>query len=435
MQTDYDILIIGGGMVGASLAIALGGQNCRIAVIESIPLRSSDQPSYNDRSIALSYGSKKIFSTMGLWPSLQSHVAPIHKIHISDRKHFGATRLDCKDENVEALGYVVETRAMGEVLQEKLAEQKNVDLLCPVGLEDLSISDQCVTAQVKENSNENSDNNENSKIRTLTASLLVAADGSQSFIREQLGIPVTHWKYGQTAIIANVTPQNHHQNIAYERFTDSGPLAVLPLPPIKVPKMVQPVTGSEEIEEPRCSLVWTVRDEQREEILSLTDKEFLHRLQGRFGQRLGRFLKVGARHSFPLSMLRANEYVRSRIALIGNAAHTLHPVAGQGFNLGIRDVAALAELLVQAIKDERNPGDLAVLQEYADWRRRDHRRVIAFTDGLARIFSNPLSPVVLARNLGLVAVDLMPFAKHSLTRQTMGLHGRLPRLARGLPLA
>ena len=178
---DYDILIVGGGMVGASLAVALGGQNCRVAVIESVPLRSSDQPSYNDRSIALAYGSKKIFSTIGLWQHLQSHVAPIHKIHISDRGHFGATRLDCKDEDVDALGYVVETRALGKVLQERLAESKNIDLLCPAELESLAVTDQCVTVKAREQCNESS---ENSTARTITASLLVAADGSQSLIRE-----------------------------------------------------------------------------------------------------------------------------------------------------------------------------------------------------------------------------------------------------------
>jgi 2-octaprenyl-6-methoxyphenol hydroxylase len=178
-----------------------------------------------------------------------------------------------------------------------------------------------------------------------------------------------------------------------------------------------------------------VRDEQLDDVLSLSDDEFLDRLQQRFGQRLGRFLKAGKRKAYPLSMLKAEEHVRSRVALIGNAAHTLHPVAGQGFNLGMRDVAVLAELLVKAINEGQDPGDLYVLQEYADWRRRDHRRVIAFTDGLARIFSNPLTPVKIARNLGLVAVDLMPFVKHGLSRQTMGMTGRLSKLARGLPLA
>ena len=432
---QYDVIIIGGGMVGASLAIALGNQKCRIAVIESVPFRSSLQPSYNDRSIALAYGSKKIFATMGLWGSLQSHVEAIHKIHISDRGHFGATRLDCRDENVEALGYVVDTRSLGKVLLDRLEQLENVDLLCPAELVDVDITEHSVTAHIREGScdregkKKGHKGNGNGVIKTISASLLVAADGSQSMIREQLDIPVTCWEYGQTAVIANITPQDSHQNIAYERFTDTGPLAILPLP-----SHVDSNGSSDGKEEPRCSLVWTVRDEQLEDILSLSDEEFLGRLQQRFGQRLGCFLKVGTRHAYPLTMLRANEDVRSRVALIGNAAHTLHPVAGQGFNLGVRDVAALAEVLVHAIESGQDIGSLSILQEYADWRRRDHRRVIAFTDGLARIFSNRLSPVKMARNLGLLAVDLAPFAKHGLTRQTMGLTGRLPRLARGLPL-
>ena len=422
-------------MVGASLAIALGDQKCRVAVIESVPFRSSSQPSYNDRSIALAYGSKKIFDTMGLWSSLQSHVEAIHKIHISDRGHFGATRLDCRDENVEALGYVVDTRSLGKVLLDRLEQLENVDLLCPAELVDLDITEQSVTARIlekpcdKESEKEGDNGNGKETRRTLSASLLVAADGSQSMIREQLDIPVTRWEYGQTAVIANITPQDPHQNIAYERFTDTGPLAILPLP-----SHVDSDGNSGSKGEPRCSLVWTVRDEQLEGILSLSDDEFLDRLQQRFGQRLGRFLKVGTRHAYPLTMLRANEDVRSRVALIGNAAHTLHPVAGQGFNLGVRDVAVLAEILVNAIESGQDIGALSVLQEYAAWRRRDHRRVIAFTDGLARIFSNRLTPVKMVRNMGLIAVDLVPFAKHGLTRQTMGLTGRLPRLARGLPL-
>lgn len=241
---QYDVIIIGGGMVGASLAIALGNQKCRVAVIESVPFRSSLQPSYNDRSIALAYGSKKIFATMGLWDSLQSHVEAIHKIHISDRGHFGATRLDCRDENVEALGYVVDTRSLGKVLLDRLEQLENVDLLCPAELVDVDITEHSVTACIREGSykkeGEKKDDREGKKgghksngneaLRTLSASLLVAADGSQSMIREQLGISVTCWEYGQTAVIANITPQGPHQNIAYERFTDTGPLAILPLP-------------------------------------------------------------------------------------------------------------------------------------------------------------------------------------------------------------
>jgi 2-octaprenyl-6-methoxyphenol hydroxylase len=235
-------------------------------------------------------------------------------------------------------------------------------------------------------------------------------------VREQLGIETAQWQYDQTAVIANITPERPHANTAYERFTDTGPLALLPL------------------HDDRCALVWTVRTSQVDALMQLDDAAFLAALQERFGQRLGRLLKVGSRQAYPLNLMRARESVRARLALIGNAAHSLHPVAGQGFNLGLRDVAALADVTVEALRDGVDIGNAAVLQRYADARRRDQRGVIAFTDGLARIFANPLASVALARNLGLIAVDLLPPCKHFLSQRTMGLAGRLPRLARGLPL-
>jgi 2-octaprenyl-6-methoxyphenol hydroxylase len=413
MKLDYDIIIVGGGMVGASLACALEGQGLRIAVIESVPYKSQEQPSYDDRSIALAYGSHRIFSSMNLWQQMADLVEPIRKIHISDRGHFGVTRLDCKDEGTDALGYVIENRVLGKVLNDRLAQLDNVELLCPAELQQVEIREDKAYATV---------NFKNAAV-TLNASLLIAADGVHSTVREQLGIKVINWGYGQTAIITNITPQKHHQNVAYERFTETGPLAVLPMH-----------AHSQIDTEPRCSLVWTVGDEQVDEIMALDDEDFLDRLQQRFGQRLGTIRKCGKRHAYPLSMVRAEEHIRPRLALIGNAAHTLHPVAGQGFNLGIRDVAALAELLSSAHAKGKDLGSMEVLQDYAAWRKRDHRSVIAFTDTLARVFSNSLLPVSLVRNLGLLTVDLMPSLKHSLVKRTMGLSGRLPRLARGLSL-
>ncbi|MEJ2346828.1 MAG: 2-octaprenyl-6-methoxyphenyl hydroxylase [Gammaproteobacteria bacterium] len=413
IQTDSDILIVGGGMVGASLACALSGQNLRVTVAEGVPLRSAAQPSYDDRSIALAYGSARIFDAMGLWAAIEPQTAAIRRIHISDRGHFGATRLDAAEEGVDALGYVVETRVLGRVLQEALARAPNVELVCPASVEDLRVGDHGVEVAMRVDD----------APRTLTAALVIAADGSTSLVRERLQIPVLRWDYGQTAVIANVTAARPHDHVAYERFTDSGPLALLPLPD------AEPADGGG-----RLSLVWTVRSERAEEVLALEDEAFLAALQDRFGQRLGALVRAGVRHAYPLSLLRVKEHVRPRVALIGNAAHTLHPVAGQGFNLGIRDVAALAELLAEAAGAGADPGSPALLQRYASWRNRDHRRVAAFTDGLARVFANPLAPVALARDLGLVAVDLLPSLKHFLARRTMGLAGRLPRLGRGLPL-
>jgi 2-octaprenyl-6-methoxyphenol hydroxylase len=411
---EYDVLIVGGGMVGATLACALADFPLRIGIVERFPLLSDEQPSYDDRSIALAYGSSRIFSAMGLWGALRPVTEPIRRIHISDRGHFGATRLDSREQGTEALGYVVENREMGRVLHDALSNQENVSLICPAHVQSIHVHEHYAELEYTQAA----------ETRRVRAALVVAADGTQSLVREQLHIPVKTWQYNQTAIITNVSPALDHHNIAYERFTETGPLALLPMRSI----------GSAGETSRRCSLVWTVRNEQVEETLAWPDDEFLARLQTRFGQRLGKFQRVGSRHAYPLNLVRATEHIQSRVALIGNAAHTLHPVAGQGYNLGIRDVAVLAELLASAARHGEDPGAMPLLQQYADWRRRDHRNVIAFTDGLVRIFTNPLRGVQMVRDAGLLTLDLLPPMKNWLARQTMGLGGKLPRLGRGLPL-
>ena len=401
---DYDILIIGGGMVGASLACAVVGQGLRIGLVEARPFPSSEHPAYDDRTLALAYGTRRIFQGLGLWQPLAAAVTPILDIHISDGGRPGIARLNHRQEGVEALGYVAEARLIGAVLGERLAHLDGVELLCPASLEDVTIDADAVQVRLQNTT------------AVLRARLLVAADGADSQVRRQLGIDAMRWDYGQTAVIANVTPEYPHAQVAYERFTDNGPLALLPM------------------SAKRCALVYTVPTEQADAVLNLSDAAFLERLQASFGERLGRFQRTGRRRAHPLTLVKSREHARHRVAIIGNAAHTLHPIAGQGFNLGIRDVAALAEVIVDACRQGEDFAQDRVLQRYADWRRWDQRRTIAFTDGLTRLFSNPLGPLRLARNLGLLAFDLLPPAKHLLARQTMGLEGRLPRLARGLPL-
>lgn len=403
---DYDVLIVGGGLVGASLACALAGGRLRIGILEAVPFGASSQPSYDDRSIALAWGTRRIFETLGLWPSLAAHATPIRRIHVSDRGRFGVTRLDAREQHVDALGYVIENRVLGAAFGQRLAAHPGIRLHMPAKLTALHVDHDVARATVCMNSGEH----------TVTARLVVGADGAGSAVRRLLGIPARRWEYGQTAIIGNVTPGRPHDNVAYERFTASGPLALLPMT------------------DNRCALVWTARDEDVAALMALDDGSFLDALQQRFGARLGRFDRIGKRHAYPLSLSRVTTHVRPRAALIGNAAHTLHPVAGQGFNLGLRDAAALAEVITQAVAAGEDPGATAVLARYTQWRRGDQRRIIAFTDGLVRIFSNPLPPVAWARNLGLLAVDVLPAAKHLLARETMGLAGRQTRLTRGLPL-
>jgi len=408
--SDYDILIIGGGMVGASLAIALRGQPLRIGMVEAAPFRAAAQPSYDDRAIALSQGSRRIFAAMGVWDSLAPAATSIERIHVSDQGHFGITRLDAHEEGVEALGYVITGRALGQGLVTAAGELDNLDLISPASLCELKLGEDHATAVIERDGER----------WPLTAALVIAADGGDSSVRRLLDIPVTEKDYQQSAIIANITPQRPHDHVAYERFTPHGPLALLPL--------------DAEQGDNRCSLVWTHDPQRSEDLLALDDAAFLAELQDAFGWRLGRLLKVGRRASYPLRLVQAREQIRPRLALIGNAAHTLHPIAGQGFNLGLRDVAALAQVLVDARKHGRDPGELAVLEDYACWRKSDHRKVIGFTNALVHTFSNRFPPLSIARSLGLLATDVLPPLKHALARNAMGLSGKLPRLARGLPL-
>lgn len=400
---SYDVLISGGGLVGASLACALSGHGLRIGLVEAVPYDADAQPAYDDRAIALAAGTQRIFAAMGLWPPLAERATPIHRIHVSDRGRFGFARLDCAEEGVPALGYVALGRDLGAVLGARLAQLDDVELLCPARVTDVEFDAGQVRVRVADGNGE----------REVGARLVVAADGAQSMLRDLLAIPTAVWEYGQTAVIANVTPGRPHDHVAYERFTDSGPLALLPM------------------SEGRCALVWTLHDAQVESVMALDDAAFLARLQERFGQRLGHLTRVGRRSAYPLRLVRARQSVRPRLALIGNAAHTLHPVAAQGLNLGLRDVAVLARLLCEADQRGDDPGAAQLLDEYARLRRRDHGAVTAFTDGLVRIFSSGFAPLVLARNIGLLAADLLPPVKNYLARRSAGVsHAKLAVMLR-----
>jgi 2-octaprenyl-6-methoxyphenol hydroxylase len=414
VSEDYDIVIVGGGMVGASLALALSDLPYRVAVVEAWPPTADGQPSYDDRATALAEGSRRIFDTLGCWPALARDAAPINKVHVSDRGRFGFTRLRAEDYGVEALGHVVENRVLGRVLWDALANRPRTELLAPWRVTAVAAEGDAARVELAPAGG----GADGGVPRELSAALVVAADGARSRTREMLGMAVRVRDYEQHAVIANVTPSDGGAgDEAFERFTDDGPLALLPM------------TGG------RWSLVWTVTPARAAELVAADEPTFLAELQAVFGYRLGRFERAGRRQSYPLKLVRALDQQLGRVLLIGNAAHGLHPVAGQGFNLGLRDAAVLADVLATGCEEEREPGDPATLQAYLDWRRDDHERVIALTDSLVRLFTNPLGPVRAARALGLIGLDLVGPVKNRFARQSMGLHGRLPRLARGLPLA
>ncbi len=402
---DADVIIAGGGLVGASLATALAAQGLRVTIVEAVPYGAAAHPGFDDRVIALAYGSMRILDGLGLWPELAAEATPIRHIHISDRGHFGGARLTAREEGVPALGYVVAARSMGNALERALGAG-HVRVLAPALVVAVTPGEDAVEVTVESGDEE---------VR-LRAALLVAADGGESTVRAAVGIGARTRDYGQSAVITNVLSDRPHQDRAFERFTDTGPLALLPMT------------------DNRYSMVWTVAHRQVEDLLALSDAGFLAALQERFGMRAGRFVRSGSRAVYPLRLIRARQQVAARAVVIGNAAHTLHPVAGQGFNLGLRDAAALAETVVDARRRGADPGSPEVLRAYARWRGMDQNRATLLTDGLVRLFSHPFAPLALARNMGLVTLDLVPALKHGLARTTMGLVGRQPRLARGRPL-
>ncbi len=401
----HDVVIAGGGMTGASLARALAGSGLRVAVIEPFPPGDPGQPGFDDRALALAFGTARILNNLGCWSRLRDEVNPITSIHVSEQGHFGFTRLHADNEGVEALGYVVPARALGQALLRDIRGLDGVEWLSPARLQRFDTFRTHVALTLEHDG----------KARRINTALLVGADGGRSIIRERLNIPTRRTDYAQHAVVCNVQTRQPHHNIAYERFTDAGPMAMLPM------------TGQ------RSALVWSVRDDRLDELLNQSDRDFTATAERHFGQRLGRFEQAGKRSAHPLEMLRAETSTAPRVVLIGNAAHTLHPIAGQGFNLGIRDVAVLAEVLGDATRQGIDPGGEQPRGRYANWRQRDQRWVARATDSLVQIFGNPLAPIRAARGFGLTALDNLPTAKHLLARGAMGLAGHLPRLAREEP--
>ena len=400
-ETNYDVIIIGGGLVGASLACALAEQgNKKIAVVEAFEFNSAEQPSFDDRVLAFNYGARRIWQAMGLWSQLNEVVEPIKSIHVSDKGHFGAARIRAEEEHVPALGYVVDNRSSGKILMQRIQTLPHIDWLCPATLSALSQDENHVQVEI----------DFQGQTKKLSAKLLVAADGAQSKTRQLCGVEISQQDYQQAAIICNVETEYAHQGVAYERFTDSGPLAFLPMT------------------KKRSSVVWTVHVDEMDAVMALSDADFSEALQQRFGFRLGYLKKVGARHAYPLVYKEAAQLVKGRVAFIGNAAHSLHPVSGQGYNLALRDVAEMAELIAK----HDDPGHALLLAEYHAKRYQDMRRVYQLTDSLVKIFSNNLFTLGHARASALILLDVVTPLRHLMARQSMGLLGRMNKMMRGI---
>ena len=403
----FDMVIVGGGMVGISLALMLAKQGeWKILLIESNSLDMttdsalSYSSSFDARSTALSWTSREIYQSIGLWEQLGAHASCINQIHVSDRGHAGITRMTAEEADVDALGYVVENRWLGAVLMNRLKDEA-IEICGNTQIDTLKPRSNGIDISMKVGANSSQ---EELNVRT---DLIIIADGADSTTAHKLGINSRRSAYGQTAIIANIQLNQRHQGVAYERFTDQGPMALLPLPDYKG--------------QYRSALVWAQPEETASQLVEATDEDFLRSLQQRFGHRLGTFKQVGQRTAYNLELTLASEQVRRNVVVMGNAAHSLHPVAGQGFNLSLRDAAALAEKLSEARIQQKSIGSLETLECYYQQQRIDQRNTLVFSDSLTKFFAGASNVAVMGRNSGLLALDLVPQLRHRFIKFGMGM--------------
>jgi 2-octaprenyl-6-methoxyphenol hydroxylase len=406
MADDAELVIAGAGLNGMLLAVACAGAGLAVAVVDPQPSAAMLDRGFDGRTSAIAYGSRLVLDGIGLWPQVAGDAEPIREIRVADDNsplfvHYDAAELGAElGEAATPLGYIVENRVLRRALFELAQALPSLRLVMPGRVAAIEASGSGVVALL--------DNGER-----LRARVIAAADGKDSPLRRAAGIQAVEWRYPQTGIVTTVAHTRPHAGIAVEHFLPAGPFAILPM------------TGN------RSSIVWTEKAALAPRILALPEAEFAVELAARFGDFLGALAPVGPRWTYPLALMQAARYVGRRLALIGEAAHVIHPIAGQGLNIGIRDVAALAELIVDQRRRGLDIGDDAVLQRYQRWRRADALLLAAVTDSLNRLFSNEIAPIRLARDLGLAAVHRLPPLKRLLMRHAMGTLGDRPRLARG----
>ncbi|MGK2946290.1 MAG: 2-octaprenyl-6-methoxyphenyl hydroxylase [Candidatus Malihini olakiniferum] len=386
------ILIVGGGMAGATLALAISALSRGTLPVEVVELHSplaSAHPGFDARAIALSEGTVQQLKRIGIWQAIESEAEPITSIHVSDRGHAGVVNIQACDYRAAALGYVVELHQIGKILFRLLQNAPGVCLHCLSKVVHVERSTADATLQLDDGI-------------TLYGKLLVAADGSSSTLAQACGMQWVTEEYTQFAVIANICTQQPHTSKAFERFTPSGPLALLPM------------RGG------RSSLVWCHPLSSQNQVAAWTEVESRTALQRAFGWRLGEITHIGERHTYPLRLVTAARHITHRVALIGNAAQTLHPIAGQGFNLGLRDVMSLAETLTQAAAHQEDTGSYRVLSRYAQRRKPDQQATIALTDGLVRLFANSFTTLEVGRNLGLIIMNTIAPVRNSFARRALG---------------
>ena len=406
MDNQFDIAIVGAGAVGGSLAYALSRAGFSIALIEKTAVSAHQQPAFDERHYGFSRSTAVAFDGIGLWQELCSSAVAISRIHVSSRGQFGSVMMDAQDEGLDSLGYVLPAREIGRVLHEKIAAQQNIRLFAPADVAGATVTGGKAQIELAI---------DNSQVQ-LDVDLLIGADGAESRVRELFDIGTSRWTYGESAVIANIDVSGLDTTLAFERFIGDGALALLPR------------NGD------GYAVVCSVADDVADNLMSMGDDAFADYIAAQMGSHISGIQKVGQRFRFPLVLVRSQQSVRDHLVLIGNAAHYIHPVAAQGFNLSMRDVAALVETLVEARNKGLDIGTLSVLQSYADWRRQDERIMVAFTDSLIRLFTNPLLPVAVLRQKGMMLLRHCSPLRSLFTRAVTGRVGRQSALMRGLEL-
>ncbi|MBD2346343.1 FAD-dependent hydroxylase [Anabaena subtropica] len=396
---DYDLVIVGGGIVGLTLASALKDSGLNILLIEA---KVASAAVAKGQAYAVHLLSALIYQGIGIWDKILPQIAKYRQVRLSDADYPGVVEFETTDLGTPELGYVAEHQALLEPLQEFVQNCPNVTYLCPAEVVSTDYQQDEVVIAVKIAD----------QLNTVRSKLLVAADGSRSPIRQAAGIKTHGWKYWQSCIVAFVKPEKPHNDTAYERFWPSGPFAILPLP------------GN------RCRIVWTAPHDEAKALCALNDEEFLQELSQRFGQQMGKLELLGDRFVFQVQLMQSDRYVLPRLALVGDAAHNCHPVGGQGLNLGIRDVAALAQVIQKAHQAGEDIGNIRVLKRYEGWRQKENLAILGFTDMLDRMFSNQFPPLVLVRRLGLWFLASVPTLKTFMLKLMIGLKGKTPELAK-----
>ena len=376
---DFDIAIVGGGIVGLTLAVALKSSGLKIAVIEA---EAKSQAIAKGQAYAIHLSSREIWQKAGIWDQIEPLVEPFTRVLLSDADYPHQVQFLPQDLKTDVVGYVAEHRVLVQVLYDALGD--NVTLFVPATVEHLTVGDEQAVLRVQPQGGEPLE---------MTTRLVIGADGSNSRVRSQMGIQTRGWQYKQACIVATVRPEFSHQNTAYERFWPSGPFAILPS------------------NEKECRIVWTVSERDAQDLLALDLPTFTEKLQQRYGNQMGCIEVVSKRYAFPAKIQQAKDYVRSRVALVGNAAHTCHPVGGQGLNLGIRDADALATVIMKTYYRGRDIGLLQSLKPYQCWRKRQNFASLGFTDILNRVFSNEYPIIQPVRRLGLRMMQWVPIVR------------------------